>query len=213
MVRMTYRSIWRRRSADFARGLRAVLRDPADVDAVHDARVAGRRLIAVANAWIGKRPKWILKIVKRLGCLRNLDVAIGHARKLGGPAKLVRDLERRRAECGFRAPRLRDVDAPDRRPDPRDLDPVIDAIRSTRELHDLRREIRLLRYGLEIMPRPKHLEILHELQDLAGDCRDLEILAHRARKHRKFHRELRKRSREAERAFRERVPELLRRLS
>lgn len=206
---MTYRSIWRRRSVEFSRALRAVRLRPDDVDAVHDARVAGRRLLAVAAAWNGTRPEAISNLVKRLGRARNLDVAISHARKRGAPRPLLRDLERRRAKCELRIRPVRlAIRAADRRPAAADLEPLRNRVRTASDLHEVRRAVRMLRYASEILPRPRHLRLLRELQDEAGLCRDLEILARHARHHRKFRRALRAEAREAERRFRR----LLRRL-
>lgn len=78
--------------------LRRVGRDPADADAVHDARVAGRRLFAGTELWLDpgkareKLRSRLERCVKRLGRVRNLDVVAEFLR--AGPAK---DAEARKA--------------------------------------------------------------------------------------------------------------------
>ncbi len=63
--------------------LRKVRRRPSDVDAVHDARVAARRLLAAGELWAPHAPDWpgvrdrLPRILRRLGHLRNLDIALG----------------------------------------------------------------------------------------------------------------------------------------
>lgn len=104
--------------------LRRVRKDPSDAEAVHDGRVAGRRLLAGAELWLAKGPgreklrARLEKCVRKLGKVRNLDVSIAFlkdgpaedasarrelARKLKREAKLERKklarwLERRRVE-------------------------------------------------------------------------------------------------------------------
>lgn len=87
--------------------LRKVRRRPTDVDAVHDSRVAARRLLVAGElgAFGGRRITGPLRrVVRRLGRLRNLDVALEMLER--GPASDARArralskalLERRRRE-------------------------------------------------------------------------------------------------------------------
>ncbi|HVE41863.1 MAG TPA: CHAD domain-containing protein [Planctomycetota bacterium] len=63
--------------------LRKVRRHPSDVEAVHDARVAARRLLAAGELWATHAADWpgvrdrLPRILRRLGQLRNLDIALG----------------------------------------------------------------------------------------------------------------------------------------
>lgn len=63
--------------------LRGVRKNPANADAVHDARVAARRLLAAGELWAAHVPPWpgvrdrLPRVLRRLGQLRNLDIAIG----------------------------------------------------------------------------------------------------------------------------------------
>jgi CHAD domain-containing protein len=63
--------------------LRKVRKSPADVEAVHDARVAARRLLAAGELWATHAAPWpgvrdrLPRILRKLGQLRNLDIAIG----------------------------------------------------------------------------------------------------------------------------------------
>ena len=62
--------------------LRKILKRPSDVEAVHDARVAGRRLLAAGELWASHVAPWVgvrdrlPGLVKRLGRIRNLDIAV-----------------------------------------------------------------------------------------------------------------------------------------
>lgn len=167
--------------------LRRVRKNPSDDEAVHDARVAGRRLLAGTELWLeagtcrGKLQKRLEKCVRRLGRVRNLDVSIAFlkdgpaedasarkalARKLKREAKLERKrlagwLERRRVErlksALSKALAASKEDAP--RPAPARLEtrlrkilrlasrgkPMDDPPRA----HELRQEIRFLRYQQE----------------------------------------------------------------
>jgi CHAD domain-containing protein len=55
---------------------------PSDVDAIHDARVAARRLLAAGELWASHVALWagvrdrLPRILKRLGHVRNLDIAV-----------------------------------------------------------------------------------------------------------------------------------------
>lgn len=62
--------------------LRKVRKKPSDADAVHDARVAARRLLAAGELWAAHVAPWVdvrdrlPRIVRRLGRVRNLDIAL-----------------------------------------------------------------------------------------------------------------------------------------
>ncbi|MBV8881621.1 MAG: CHAD domain-containing protein [Planctomycetaceae bacterium] len=64
------------------RELRKVRRRPSDADAIHDARVAARRLLTAGELWAAPVAAWagvrdrLPSILKRLGHVRNLDIAI-----------------------------------------------------------------------------------------------------------------------------------------
>lgn len=67
--------------------LEKVRRNPGNVDAVHDARVAARRLLAAGELWAAHVAPWpgvrdrLPRIARRLGVVRNLDIAIDLLRK------------------------------------------------------------------------------------------------------------------------------------
>jgi CHAD domain-containing protein len=76
------------RLADRVRAeLQNVRKNPANVDAVHDARVAARRLLAAGELWATHASPWpgvrdrLPRILRKLGHLRNLDIAIGLLRR------------------------------------------------------------------------------------------------------------------------------------
>ncbi len=62
--------------------LRKIRKRPSDVEAIHDARVAGRRLLAAGELWASHVAPWVgvrdrlPRLVRRLGRLRNLDIAV-----------------------------------------------------------------------------------------------------------------------------------------
>lgn len=62
--------------------LRKVRKNPGDVEAVHDARVAARRLLAAGELWAAHVAPWpgvrdrLPRIVRKLGRVRNLDIAL-----------------------------------------------------------------------------------------------------------------------------------------
>lgn len=62
--------------------LRKVRKSAAEVEAVHDARVAARRLLAAGELWAAHVDPWpsvrdrLPRIVRRLGQVRNLDIAL-----------------------------------------------------------------------------------------------------------------------------------------
>jgi len=67
--------------------LKKVRRSPSDVEAVHDARVAARRLLAAGELWASHVALWpgvrdrLPRIVRKLGRVRNLDIALDLLRK------------------------------------------------------------------------------------------------------------------------------------
>lgn len=94
-------------SARMMAELRRVLKDPADVEAVHRARVALRRFLAAGELWAGEIDGWgaleerVSRLIRKLGRVRNLDVSLELLRK--GPVAerkarvaLARLLKRRR---------------------------------------------------------------------------------------------------------------------
>ncbi|HLY76044.1 MAG TPA: CHAD domain-containing protein [Planctomycetota bacterium] len=64
------------------RELHKVRRKPSNADAIHDARVAARRLLAAGELWAAPVAAWagvrdrLPRILKRLGRVRNLDIAV-----------------------------------------------------------------------------------------------------------------------------------------
>ncbi len=71
-----------RLSARLQAELRKVRKDPADIEAVHDARVAVRRVLAAGELWAAHVPTWarvrdrLPPILRHLGRVRNIDVAL-----------------------------------------------------------------------------------------------------------------------------------------
>lgn len=67
--------------------LQKVRRKPSDIDAIHDARVAARRLLAAGELWAAHAAAWagvrdrLPRILRRLGRVRNLDIALGLLKK------------------------------------------------------------------------------------------------------------------------------------
>ncbi len=196
----------------FLRQLQAVSRDPSREDAVHDARVAGRRLRAAGDLWIPTQPAWkrlrrrLKKLVRKLGRLRDLDVALGLLRR-GPPderlkrralaAALVALRERERERLAGR----RDDERLKRRfrrllplrfppPGPAALAPRYEHIlalavtaRRPEEAHQVRREIRRLRYAHETLRRAyppasfeKAARLLRRIQSAAGAWQDRCVL-------------------------------------
>jgi CHAD domain-containing protein len=74
--------------------LRKVRRSPSDQEAVHDARVAARRLLAAGELWAAHVALWpgvrdrLPRIVRKLGRVRNLDIALDLLRQ--GPKEEAR---------------------------------------------------------------------------------------------------------------------------
>ena len=69
------------------RELHKVRRRPSNADAIHDARVAARRLLAAGELWAAAVAPWagvrdrLPRILKRLGHVRNLDIAVDLLKK------------------------------------------------------------------------------------------------------------------------------------
>ncbi|HEV3026543.1 MAG TPA: CHAD domain-containing protein, partial [Planctomycetota bacterium] len=69
------------------RELHKVRRSPSNADAIHDARVAARRLLAAGELWAAPVAAWasvrdrLPPILRRLGHVRNLDIAIDLLKK------------------------------------------------------------------------------------------------------------------------------------
>lgn len=210
--------------------LRKVRKDPSNVKAVHDARVGARRLLAAGDLYAEDSPEWerlrerLPKIIRRMGRLRNLDVAIGFldrgkradrearvdlARALKRQrrkerVKLGKWLDRKRLgkirECLRGAIRVVRQSGRVRSAFPHDLSPFFGRILtlyserawSTDEeaAHDVRRQVRLLRYAHETLewdyPPIDFAEArgqLRKVQQLAGAWHDrtmVEELAERA---------------------------------
>lgn len=89
--------------------LRKVRRSPADAEAIHDARVAARRLLAAGELWAAHVPLWpgvrdrLPRIVRKLGRVRNLDIALdllrsGPKEEAGARKALSRRLRKLRKE-------------------------------------------------------------------------------------------------------------------
>jgi len=62
--------------------LRKIRKRPSDVEAIHDARVAARRLLAAGELWASHVAPWaavrdrLPRIIRRLGRVRNFDIAV-----------------------------------------------------------------------------------------------------------------------------------------
>jgi triphosphatase len=62
--------------------LRKIRKRPSDIEAIHDARVAARRLLAAGELWASHVALWagvrdrLPRILRRLGHVRNLDITI-----------------------------------------------------------------------------------------------------------------------------------------
>jgi CHAD domain-containing protein len=95
--------------------LEKVRKSPADVEAIHDARVAARRLLAAGELWAAHVAPWpgvrdrLPRIARRLGVVRNLDIALDLLRRGGKEdekarrslSRLLRKLRRKeRARVG-----------------------------------------------------------------------------------------------------------------
>jgi CHAD domain-containing protein len=67
--------------------LEKVRKRPSNVEAIHDARVAARRLLAAGELWAAHVAPWpgvrdrLPRITRRLGVVRNLDIALDLLRR------------------------------------------------------------------------------------------------------------------------------------
>jgi len=204
--------------------LRRVRKDVSDVEAVHDARVAARRLLAAGELWAFGAAAWpslrdrLPRFVRRLGRLRNLDVALlflakgpakdRAARKaLGRALRRMRKRRRRRVLAWLEASRVKrlvrladEVIAEIRRrplealPGPSDLAAHFARIHALsagvawtadpERAHEIRREVRRLRYAHETLDRAYRPEdharaarALRAVQEAAGEWQDREVVA------------------------------------
>jgi CHAD domain-containing protein len=93
--------------------LRKVKKSPADVEAVHDARVAARRLLAAGELWASHVAPWpgvrdrLPRLVRKLGRVRNLDIALallrtGPTEESAARKELTRRLRQIRREARAR---------------------------------------------------------------------------------------------------------------
>ena len=206
-----------------------VRKNPADIEAVHDARVAARRLLAGGELWAHGVRGWfslrarLPKIVRRLGRVRNLDVSVellaqgppsDRAARRDLSHALKADRRRRRskllewltaARLRSLSKRLEDVLKAVRRrplvatPGPSDLAPYFARIASlsaggawTSDVeiaHEIRREVRRLRYGHETVSWAygkadveRAVRVLRAVQEAAGAWQDRCVLARLAAK-------------------------------
>jgi len=202
--------------------LRRVRRDAEDAEAIHDARVAARRLWAAAELWRPDAEEWaglrrrLPKLIRRMGRVRNLDVTLELLAR-GKPADrearraLAASIRRRRKKRRARlSKRMRKLDLaalrrklralsaapardPSRPPGPRDLGIHFTRIAALAVLspwseqasaaHEVRREVRLLRYAhetLEAVYPPPDFEAarrkLRSVQETAGRLQDRRVL-------------------------------------
>ncbi|MCE9583162.1 MAG: CHAD domain-containing protein [Planctomycetes bacterium] len=197
--------------------LRKVRKDLADDEAVHDARVAARRLAAIGELWLAagatrdKLERRLEKCVRRLGRVRNLDVAIellregppedaGARRMLEKRARRKRREERARLRGWLTPGRLKRIKSAlvaavtgsstaSKAPTPAALAPRLRSVLGlaghgrpmddAARAHELRREIRVLRYQQQAisacypLPEDRALQALFvRLQDAAGGWHD-----------------------------------------
>lgn len=228
---------------NFLRQLRRVLNDPSREAAVHDARVAGRRLRAAGDLWVPTEPGWkrlrrrLKRLVGALGRLRDFDVALGLLRRgtaadrlerrtLSGALRELRTAERARVagrinveRLGRRFGRLNPPRFP--LPGPAALTPRYERIlallakaRTPEEAHQVRREVRKLRYAHETLKSayvPADFEraarALRRIQRAAGAWQDRCVLrallkeSGLERRLPRLRRRLREESRRCSRAF------------
>lgn len=209
--------------------LRKVRKNPADVEAVHDARVAARRLLAGGELWAHGARGWfslrsrLPKVVRRLGRVRNLDVSLEFLAKglpsdrdarraLSEALKAARKRRRakmlkwltparlkglaKRLDGVLKALRRRPLGAT---PGPSDLAPYFARIASlsaggawTSDIeiaHEIRREVRRLRYGHETVSWAyakgdveRAARTLRAVQEAAGAWQDRCVIARLAAK-------------------------------
>jgi CHAD domain-containing protein len=202
------------RLADWLDGeLRKVHRDPADVDAVHDARVAARRLLAAGELWAAPISDWaeirdrLPRVIRRLGRVRNLDVALDLLKKGTEEDKSARkeltrvfrrDRREKRAEVGDwltkkKVERIREAMKSVVREHFARVTSLFTGrpwAPSAEEAHAIRREVRRLRYAHETLEwayKPEDfrrvVKVLQKIQELAGSWQDrciIEKLASKA---------------------------------
>jgi CHAD domain-containing protein len=196
--------------------LRRARKDPSKVEAIHDARVAARRLAAAAELWLeagASRDRLrvrLEKCVRRLGRVRNADVALEFLEK--GPEgeaparralskKVRRELKAQRRRLGrwLTGDRVKRIKGAMSRalseageggpPGPAALGRRFRAIlrlpgttapmADPKQAHELRRQIRQLRYQHESiaaaypeLDRATLLDVFIRLQDAAGGWHD-----------------------------------------
>ncbi len=178
--------------------LREVRKNPSDEDAVHDARVAARRLLAAGELWAPLEPGWkdvqdrLSRIVRRLGRVRNLDVTIRYLGRasLGDAAsrgELAEALKRQRRKARRRLSEwltgrriravegeLRWVPGPGRNgqagrpPAPADLDPYFDRLLQVTAKVNLRAGVEA---GHEARRELRRLRYAHETLAWAYEAR------------------------------------------
>jgi CHAD domain-containing protein len=211
-------------AARFLRQLKKVRKDPSDAEAIHDSRVAARRLLAAGEMWAYGAPGWpalrdrLPRFVRRLGRVRNLDVALGLLAKgpaadrparlaLGDAFKRQRKRRRSRLRAWLGADRIRRVEKEigalldelrrqplQLAPGPVDLAPYFARILSLSGggrwtddpavAHEIRREIRRLRYAHETLAGAyepadftRAAEALRRVQEAAGEWQDRVVVA------------------------------------
>jgi CHAD domain-containing protein len=212
------RSVLRPLADRLLKELGKVVRRPENVDAVHDARVAARRVLAAREIW-GPESDWnplrkrLVRLVRRLGRVRNTDVTLGllskgrpadaaARRALGAWLRRRRKRERQRLSRWLTRTRVRKIRRrldgmvrarSERTPAARDLAIHFTRIVSLAVLspwseqeaaaHEVRREVRMLRYGHETLQwayEPAAFDRarrrLLEVQDRAGSWRDRCVL-------------------------------------
>jgi CHAD domain-containing protein len=211
------------RAGQFLTELKKVRKDSSDIEAIHDARVAARRLLAAGDLWAGDAEGWkdlerrLPKLIRRLGRVRNLDVTIeivlgekgiprAERLALERALKKFRRKERARLSRWLTKSRLRALGKDVRdlskdvrrrlhhiRPRPEELGAYFVRIghlaqkaqksHDREEAHEVRRELRRLRYAHETMhwafPEDEFVraaKLFRQVQDIAGRWRDLCIL-------------------------------------
>jgi len=211
------------RAGQFLAEIKKVRKDPSDIEAIHDARVAARRLLAAGGLWAVGAEGWkdldrkLPKLIRRLGRVRNLDVtieivlgekSIPRADRLAveGALKKFRRKERARLSKWLTKSRLRALGRHVRdlskyarrrlhhvRPRPEDLGAYFVRLghlaqkaqksHDREEAHEVRRELRRLRYAHETMQWAipegeftRAAKLFRQVQDIAGRWRDLCIL-------------------------------------
>jgi CHAD domain-containing protein len=222
-------NVLRQLSSRLLAELRKVRKNPADIEAVHDARVAARRLLAGGELWAHGVRGWfnlrarLPKVVRRLGRVRNLDVSIELLAK-GPPSdqdarraltEALKDSRKRRrakllkwltpARVKSLSKRLDEVLLSVRRrplaatPGPSDLAPYFARIAAlsagggwTSDVeiaHEIRREVRRLRYGHETVSWAygkadveRAVRVLRAVQEAAGAWQDRCVVSRLAAK-------------------------------